>query len=135
MRAQRRRRDSPAIGTPLVLERIRRGRTNSRFQKNPGLTAADVPNLKLKWAFGFPGGAQAYGNPAIVAGRVFVGSDSGNFYSIDGDTGCTHWSFQADAGIRSAPTVAPLGTGASARHVVYFGDLKANTYAHRRRDW
>ena len=102
---------------------------NSRFQKNPGITAADVPNLKLKWAFGFPGGAQAYGNPAIVAGRVFVGSDSGNFYSIDGDTGCTHWSFQADAGIRSAPTVAPLGTGASARHVVYFGDLKANTYA------
>jgi len=103
--------------------------TNSRFQKTPGITAADVPNLKLKWAFGFPGGAQAYGNPAIVAGRVFVGSDSGNFYSIDGDSGCTHWSFQADAGIRSAPTVAPLGTGASARHVVYFGDLKANTYA------
>jgi polyvinyl alcohol dehydrogenase (cytochrome) len=103
--------------------------TNSRFQKNPGLTAADVPNLKLRWAFGFPGGAQAYGNPAIVGGRVFVGSDSGIFYSIDGETGCTHWSFQADAGVRSAPTVAPLGRGASARHVVYFGDLKANTYA------
>jgi polyvinyl alcohol dehydrogenase (cytochrome) len=103
--------------------------TNSRFQKAPGLTAADVPNLKLKWAFGFPGGSQAYGNPAIVAGRVFVGSDSGNFYAIDAESGCTHWSFQADAGIRSAPTVAPLGTGASARHVVYFGDLKANTYA------
>ncbi|HEX7136855.1 MAG TPA: PQQ-binding-like beta-propeller repeat protein, partial [Vicinamibacterales bacterium] len=62
-------------------------------------------------------------------GRVFVGSDSGNFYSIDGDSGCTHWSFQAEAGIRSAPTVAPLGTVASARHIVYFGDLKANTYA------
>jgi len=103
--------------------------TNSRFQKNAGLTAADVPNLKLKWAFGFPGGSQAYGNPAIVGGRVFVGSDSGMFYSINADSGCTHWSFQADAGIRSAPTVAPIGSGASARYAVYFGDLKANTYA------
>src|SRR5262245_53964558 len=63
--------------------------SNSRFQKNPGLTAADIPNLKLKWAFGFPGGAQAYGNPAIVAGRVYVGSDVGTFYSLDGQTGCT----------------------------------------------
>jgi polyvinyl alcohol dehydrogenase (cytochrome) len=103
--------------------------TNSRFQKNPGLAAADIPNLKLKWAFGFPGGSQAYGNPAIVGGRVFVGSDTGLFYSIDGDTGCTHWAFKADAGIRSAPTVAPAGSGADARHVVYFGDLKANVYA------
>jgi polyvinyl alcohol dehydrogenase (cytochrome) len=100
--------------------------TNSRFQKNPGLTAADVPNLKLKWAFGFAGGAQAYGNPAIVAGRIFVGSDTGTFYSLDANTGCTHWAFQADGGIRSAPTVAPLG---SARHAVYFGDIKANVYA------
>jgi len=31
--------------------------TNSRFQtaKAAGLTAAQVPQLKLKWAFGFPG--------------------------------------------------------------------------------
>src|SRR5215831_17037847 len=26
---------------------------NTRFQSKPGLTAADVPNLKLKWAFDF----------------------------------------------------------------------------------
>jgi polyvinyl alcohol dehydrogenase (cytochrome) len=103
--------------------------SNGRFQKNPGLTVADVPSLKLKWAFGFPGGAQAYGNPAIVAGRIYVGSDTGMFYSLDGATGCTHWAFQADGGIRSAPSVAPLGSGAAARHVVYFGDLKANVYA------
>ena len=103
--------------------------TNSRFQKNAGLTAADVPNLKLKWAFGFPGGAQAYGNPAIVAGRIYVGSDTGVFYSLDGATGCTHWSYQAEGGIRSAPSVAPIGSGASARHAVYFGDIKANVYA------
>ena len=28
---------------------------NSRYQAKPGLNAADIPRLKLKWAFGFPG--------------------------------------------------------------------------------
>lgn len=98
---------------------------NTRFQPNPGLTAADVPNLKLKWAFGFPGGSQAYGNPAIVNGRVFVGSDSGKFYALGAATGCWYWTFQADSGIRSAPTVGKAGP----RWAVYIGDLKGNMYA------
>src|SRR5262245_7175980 len=40
--------------------------SNSRYQPKPGITAAEVPNLKLKWAFGFAGGSMAYGNPAAV---------------------------------------------------------------------
>jgi polyvinyl alcohol dehydrogenase (cytochrome) len=99
--------------------------SNSRYQPKPGMTAADVPNLKLKWAFGFPGGTQAYGNPAIVAGRVFVGSDNGTVYALDADTGCTHWSFKAEGGVRTAPSVAPLGR----KFAVYVGDLKANLFA------
>ena len=79
--------------------------SNSRYQPKPGMTAADVPKLKLKWAFGFPGGTQAYGNPAIVGGRVFVGSDNGTVYALDAQTGCTHWSFKADGGVRTAPSV------------------------------
>jgi len=98
---------------------------NSRYQPKPGLTAADVPNLKLKWAFGFPGGSLAYGNPAIVGGRVFVGSDNGKFYALDANTGCTYWSLQADGGIRAAPTVAKAGS----RAAVYFGDLKGHMFA------
>jgi len=98
---------------------------NSRYQPKPGLTAADVPNLKLKWAFGFPGGSQAYGNPAIVGGRVFVGSDNGKFYALDANSGCMYWSVQADGGIRAAPTVAKAGS----RTAVYFGDLKGHMFA------
>src|SRR5436309_6677247 len=81
---------------------------NSRYQPNPGLAAADVPRLKLRWAFGFPGGTQAYGQPAIVGGRVFVGSDSGRCYVLDAATGCIQWSFQGDGGIRSAPSIGSL---------------------------
>jgi len=99
--------------------------SNSRYQPNPGISPADVPSLKLKWAFGFPKGTQAYGNPVIVAGRVFVGSDNGTIYSLDADTGCTYWSFKAEAGVRSAPTVGRAGN----REAIYVGDLKANVFA------
>ena len=102
---------------------------NSRYQPKPGLTAGDVPKLRLKWAFGFPGGSQAYGQPAIVAGHVFVGSDTGRFYVLDAASGCIQWSFQADGGIRAAPSVGPLKPGTAGRYAVYFGDVKGSVYA------
>ncbi|HET7608384.1 MAG TPA: cytochrome c, partial [Gammaproteobacteria bacterium] len=37
-----------------------------------GLTAATVPKLKLKWAFGFAGASSARAQPAVLGGRVFV---------------------------------------------------------------
>lgn len=100
---------------------------NSRYQATPGLTAADAPSLTLKWAFGFPSGNSAYGQPAVVGGRVFVGSDTGFVYALDATSGCVHWSFRAAAGVRTAPTVG-RGTAAH-RFLVYFGDIRANVYA------
>src|SRR5579862_948133 len=78
--------------------------SNARFQTatGAGLSAGDVPNLKLKWAFGFPGTRQMYGQPTVAAGRVFIGVDSGAVYSLDAATGCVHWSFQSEAGVRNA---------------------------------
>src|SRR5215472_4393597 len=48
--------------------------TNRRFQptEQAGLLAAQVPNLKLKWAFGFPDTVSAYAQPTVAGGRVFV---------------------------------------------------------------
>lgn len=107
------------------------GLANARFQSTAaaGLTAATVPNLKLKWAFGFPGGTSAFGQPAVVAGRVFVGSDIGYVYSLDAATGCLYWSFRADASVRNAMTVGPISIHGKRDLAVYFGDLKANAYA------
>jgi len=103
------------------------GLTNARFQaaKAAGLSAADVPKLKLKWAFGIPNAVESYSQPTVFAGRVFVGSDSGQVYSIDAATGCVHWSYLAGAGVRSAPVVAAIG----GRQALYFNDMKANVYA------
>src|SRR6185503_18077717 len=49
---------------------------NTRFQPAPAtsLTAAQLPRLKVKWAFGFPGDLDANAQPSVVGGRVFVGS-------------------------------------------------------------
>ncbi len=105
--------------------------TNARMQsaKAAGLTANDVPKLKLKWAFGLPAAEIMWAQPTIAAGRVFVGADSGAVYSIDEASGCVHWSFQADAGVRNAITIRAIKGQGAAKFAVYFGDIKANVYA------
>ena len=102
--------------------------SNDRFRTRSGLTAADAPKLKLKWAFGYPGGLSAFGQPTVVAGRVFVGSDTGYVYSLDAQTGCVYWSFQAKGTVRSAVKVAPVKGVAGVRLGVFFGDFHANAY-------
>ena len=52
-----------------------------------GLSAAQVPSLKLKWAFGFPLAEEAHSQPTVIGGRVFVGSDAGTVYSLDASSG------------------------------------------------
>lgn len=101
---------------------------NSRFQpaNAAGLTPDQVPQLKLKWAFGFPSTEEVYGQPSVAGGRVFIGVDSGAVYSIDAASGCVYWSFQADAGVRNAINVAPAK--GAAKVAAYFGDIKANLY-------
>src|SRR5688572_13853133 len=67
---------------------------NTRFQPAAmaGLSADQVPRLKLKWAFAFPNSTVAYGPPTVVGGRVYVGSEAGFVYSLDAATGCVYWS-------------------------------------------
>jgi polyvinyl alcohol dehydrogenase (cytochrome) len=89
------------------------------------LAADDVPRLKLKWAFGYPGAVRAFAQPTIVGGRLFVGSQNGKVYSLDADSGCTYWEFDAGKPVRSAVVIGPRESGWSA----YFGDFGANVYA------
>ena len=97
---------------------------NSRFQNTPGIAADQVSKLKVKWAFAFPGDIQAYSQPTITGGRVFVGSPGGKVYSLDAKTGCVHWFFEAESGVRSAVTLAHVGSSS----LGFFGDAKANVY-------
>ncbi|MGH9680949.1 MAG: PQQ-binding-like beta-propeller repeat protein, partial [Candidatus Acidiferrales bacterium] len=106
------------------------GVDNARFQtaKNAGITADEIPHLKLKWAFGFPGADEVYGQPTVVDGNVFVGTDTGAVYSLDAETGCVHWSFQADAGMRNAVSIGPVKGHGSTKFGAFFGDGHARVY-------
>ena len=99
--------------------------SNGRYQPQPGFTAAEAGKLKLKWAFGFAGDMRAVGQPSVVGGRVFVGSYSGNVYSLDASTGCIYWSYDAGAIVRTGINVAKSGS----QWVAYFGDGKGFAHA------
>jgi polyvinyl alcohol dehydrogenase (cytochrome) len=104
--------------------------TNQRFQPaaQAGLTADQVPKLKLKWAFGFPNANSARGLPTIVGGRVFVGSMSGMVYALDAKSGCVIWTFKAQSGVRAGVVIGPRA-GSPGKYVAYLGDGRANAYA------
>lgn len=100
---------------------------NSRYQdsKAAGLLAADVPRLKLKWAFNLGPVTSARGQPAIAGNRVFAATLDGDVYAIDAATGCIYWSFKGTAGIRSGVTVGD----ANGLPAIFFGDRSAVMYA------
>jgi polyvinyl alcohol dehydrogenase (cytochrome) len=100
---------------------------NTRLQPaaSAQLTAAQLPQLELKWAFGFPDATSAWAQPTVIGGWVFVGSQNGTVFALDAKSGCIHWFFSADGGVRTAVSV-----GARAgRAAVYFGDTNAQAYS------
>ena len=107
------------------------GAGNTRFQTKAasGLTAADVPKLKLKWAFGLPGGMSMYSQPSVAFGRVFIGNDNGVVYSLDAKTGCVYWAYQADMFGRFAPIAAPISGHAGSRFAIFFVTRSTTAYA------
>src|SRR5438128_7046964 len=100
---------------------------NNRYQPQPGLTAADVSKLKVKWAFRFAGDTSAAVQPTIVDGRVFVGSASGRVYALSLTEGCAYWTFDADTQVRTA--IAVGRERGSAAPNVFFADVAANIYS------
>jgi polyvinyl alcohol dehydrogenase (cytochrome) len=98
---------------------------NTRFQPASAahLSPDQVPKLKLKWAFGFPGASATFGQPTVFSGRVYEGSEDGTVYSLDARSGCIYWTYKAPATVKTAVLIGNGG------RVVFFGDTQANLYA------
>jgi polyvinyl alcohol dehydrogenase (cytochrome) len=96
------------------------GVANTRFQSaaNGGLTAADLPKLKLKWAFGYSVVTSARAQPIVAGGRLFVASENMEIHALDPKTGCTHWSYKAQAGVRTALSAGPYKGAAGSGYAV-----------------
>jgi len=105
---------------------------NSRFQPagTGGISATDVSDLELKWAFAYPNAIQARSQPTVAGGTIFVGSQNGTVYALDAKTGCVRWTYRASAEVRTAVSISPWGGGEENVHpVAYFGDILARAYA------
>jgi polyvinyl alcohol dehydrogenase (cytochrome) len=101
---------------------------NTRYQPKPGLKAADVPRLKVKWAFAYPA-TMALGQPTIIGNRLYVTTDSGQVMSLNAETGCAYWAINVGAPVRTSISIGPLPAGSKAKFAAYFGDERANVYA------
>jgi polyvinyl alcohol dehydrogenase (cytochrome) len=102
---------------------------NSRFQaaEMAGLRADQVPRLRLKWAFGFPGVATANAQPAVIGGMLFVGGADSKVRALDAKSGCTFWTLATDAPVRTAISFGPLP--GKNEFAIFFGDVRGNAYA------
>lgn len=105
---------------------------NQRFipAEVAGLAAGDLPKLRLKWAFAFPGAQRMRSQPTIALGAVFIGSQNGAVYALDRETGCVRWMYRASAEVRTPVIVAGTQPASpAARPLAYFADLIARVYA------
>jgi polyvinyl alcohol dehydrogenase (cytochrome) len=105
---------------------------NTHFQTaaQAGLSAADIPRLHVKWAFGFADTTSAWSQPAVGGGRLFIGSQNGTVYSLDAATGCIIWTFTAQGGVRAAISIgARTRGGRTAGYAAYVADQKGFVYA------
>jgi len=100
---------APAIKTgPSDWSNMGLNANNDRFQRHPGLTAADVPKLKVKWSFAMTGGGQ----PVVVGDWLWVTNRSGKFYALDAKSGCVRWAVN-DLVSRTTPMIVKSPLAAS----------------------
>jgi polyvinyl alcohol dehydrogenase (cytochrome) len=103
------------------------GLANTRFQssKDAGLEAADLPRLRLKWAFGFADASTMRSQPAVFGGRVFAGGQDGSVFSLDAAAGCAYWTTMVQSQVRSGIIAGEI----AGRPAIFFGDSAGYVYA------
>jgi polyvinyl alcohol dehydrogenase (cytochrome) len=90
------------------------------------LEPAQIPRLKVKWAFAYPAALRARSRPTFAYGALYVGSQNGAVYALDAKSGCIRWTFTTTAEVRTS-VVVPRTPGKAKR--AYFGDIIGRVYA------
>ncbi len=100
---------------------------NHRHSDGAGLDRNNVDQLALKWVFAYPGALRARSQPLVHDGVIFVGSQSGDIYALDLESGCAHWTYSAGAEVRSSLSLGQLPGRDDP--VLYMGDFSATVHA------
>ena len=105
---------------------------NKRFINNEAtqFSKADLKDLKLKWSFAYPHANRARSQPSFAGGSLMVGSQDGTVYSLNAETGCIRWTFQATAEVRTGMTLTTWEAGEKPENppMAYFADILARAY-------
>ena len=104
---------------------------NQRFQGklHTSLKLADMPVMKLKWAFAYPDAVRARSQPLVVGNTLFVGAQDGSVFALDRSSGCLRWRFETVAEVRTAIVLGDQKPGSDM--LLFFGDIVGNVYAVR----
>jgi polyvinyl alcohol dehydrogenase (cytochrome) len=102
------------------------GVENLRYQPNPGFALEQIPKLKVKWGFSYPGTKNT--QPLIFGDRIFVGSMGGKVYSLDAKSGCVHWRLDYRGGARASMSIGALASAPS-KYALYLGDDRMIVHA------
>ncbi|HVL48745.1 MAG TPA: PQQ-binding-like beta-propeller repeat protein, partial [Candidatus Thermoplasmatota archaeon] len=113
---------SPTLGGPGASDWPMYGRDLANSRHNTDEKAFDASRLKdFREAWRFFAGGAITGTPAVVDGRVYVGSWAGKFHALDAATGRVLWNATVGARVDSS---AAVDDG-----VVYFGDSNGTLHA------
>lgn len=118
------------LSTPLAVQSTGWSRdlpqTRNTSAKQAGLTADDLSQLELQWAFVFDDTNQPRSLPAITEHAIFIGSQEGTLYALDRHTGCAYWQFKAGKkSIRAGVSVVDFAD----QSLVFFGNDDASVFA------
>jgi len=99
------------------------GIRNLRYQPAAlaGMTARDLPGLRLSWAMGFPGVTEMRSQPVITEDTLFVGVEgAGAVYAFELASGCLKWVYHSKAPVRSSIAFGIMPE--SEEPILFFGD-------------
>ena len=99
--------------------------TGFRSSSQAGITTQNISGLSLKWAFAFPDGTITRSKPAVAGDWLIVGSQFGEVYAINKNTGKVGWQYSAAAPIRGAISIVQNKGSLTA----VFSDYSTNVYA------
>jgi outer membrane protein assembly factor BamB len=87
-----------------------------------------VPPLGLRWKINLQSGEEildSFNPPVVIGDTIYFGSDDGNFYALDVESGYMRWVFKSGAEINSIPYAD--------KDQVYFGSKDGKLYALSRK--
>jgi len=115
------------IFTFLILNSCSRANDWIQFRGEEGRGVSNsriTPPLGIRWKINLQSGNEKIRslNPPIVMGdTIYFGSDDGNFYALDVESGYMRWVFKSGAEINSIPS--------SDKDNIYFGSKDGKLYA------